>query len=501
MPAVGSALWAGRSSDQISFMGQTPPPAHLRIGIVGAGCAGLTAAEELKKKGYTNVTVLEAKKRAGGKVITIPFSDENGQPQGTYEGGTVFYLPGKLYSDYARRYQMSIVYNAIPRCRTIDLNTMQVTSPYLIESPLPLSQRLGQLWRFMSEMTSHHEAQSPGFNHAVFKRLGDSCSFWFTNHGLEFARDTFIPLANALQFPSIGGPIPVAYLVKTLALLNRLGVHRRLMLSFPKFKEGNQVLWQRVAEQHRVLFRTPVKKIRRGKTVRVEVPQGELEFDRLIWAAPMEDFPSVADADEDTQDIVRRIRNVKRAVITCRIDGLPSSVCYFIRNTVNHEVPINYPYAIYEVQPGTGVYNLYPYMHDDTSVDDMVHNVYDLARRLGASKAKLIGQPLIWKWFPYFAVEDFKRGIYERFELMQGENNTFFVGEILSGVGVAFGMEYAANIVERFFPHPTFDSLQTRPLYEPNPRVSPPSAFDLTMSSDNIRPFPSMHFRKDQPNE
>lgn len=478
-----------------------PPPAQLRIGIVGAGCAGLTAAEELKKKGYTNITVLEAKKRAGGKVISIPFDGPGGQPQGLYEGGTVFYLPGKLYSEYARRFQMPIIYNAIPRCRTIDLNTMQVTSPYLIESPLPVRQRLRQLLRFLSELGNHRDAENPGFRDPVFKRLGDSCSFWFTNHGLEFARDTFIPLANALQFPSIGGPIPVAYLFKTLALLGRLGIHRRLLLSFPKFKDGNQVLWQRVAEQHRVLFRTPVKKIRRGKTVRVEVPQGELEFDRLIWAAPMDEFPSVVDADETARDIVRRIRNVKRAVITCRIEGLPSRVCYFIRNTVNHEVPINYPYAIYEVHPGSGVYNLYPYMHDDTSVDDMVHNVYDLARRLGASKAKLVGQPLIWKWFPYFAVEDFKRGIYERFEAMQGENNTYYVGEILAGVGVAFGMEYAASVVERYFPQPTFDSLQSRPLYDPNPRVSPPSAFDLSMSSDNIRAFPSMHFRKGQPRQ
>ena len=47
-----------------------PNPADLRIGIVGAGCAGLTAAEELRHRGYSRVTVLESKKRAGGKVIT-----------------------------------------------------------------------------------------------------------------------------------------------------------------------------------------------------------------------------------------------------------------------------------------------------------------------------------------------------------------------------------------------------------------------------------------------
>lgn len=478
-------------------MTQLSPPAHLRIGIVGAGCAGLTAAEELKKKGYQNITVIEAKKRAGGKVITIPFQDEEGKPQGVYEGGTVFVLPGRLYLEYAQRFQMTLSHKIIARARVIDLHTGEVNSPFLMKSDMALEQRLRQLVRFMSEMSQYVDADSPGFRRPIFKRLGDSCSYWFTSHGLDFARDAFVPLVNALQFPSLGGPIPMAYLVKTVALMNRLSLHRRLLLRFPKFEEGNQVLWQRVAEQHRVLFRTPVRKVRRGRTVRVEVPQGELEFDRLIWAAPMDELKDVVDVTPDEEDITQRIRNVKRAVITCRIDGLPSKVCYFIRNTVNHEVPIHYPYAIYEVQPGSGVYNLYPYMHEETSVDDMVRNVYDLARRLGATRAKLIGHPLIWKWFPYFAVEDYKRGIYDRLESMQGQNSTYYIGEILSGVGVAYGMEYAADLVERFFPQPHFGTGELRPLYDPNPRVSPPSAFDLSMSSDANRPvFPPIQFRK-----
>ncbi len=478
-------------------MNPSPPRADLRIGIVGAGCAGLTAAEELKKKGYTNITVLEAKKRAGGKVITIPFQDENGKPKGLYEGGTVFMLPGPLYLEYAKRFQMTIADGIIPRAQTIDLHTGQVSSPFLIESDLPLLQRVRQLLRFLSKMQHYSQVDEPGFHHLLFRDLGDSCSYWFTNHGLDFARDAFMPLANALQFPSIGGPIPMAYLVKTVALLNRLPLRQRLMLNFPKFKEGNQVLWQRVAEQHRVLFRTPVRKVTRRKTVRVEVPQGELEFDRLIWAAPMDELPDCVDVSPVERDITMRIRNVKRAVITCRISGLPSNVCYFIKNSVNHEIPINYPYAIYEVMPNSGVYNLYPYMHEDTSIDDLVCNVYDLARRLGATEAKLVGHPLIWKWFPYFVVEDFKNGIYERIDAMQGQNNTFYIGEILSGVGVAYGMEYAADLVKRFFPTPVYASSELRPVYDANPRVSPPSAFDLSVSSDALRPvFPPMQFRK-----
>ncbi|MBD2526199.1 NAD(P)-binding protein, partial [Nostoc sp. FACHB-133] len=39
----------------------------IRIGIIGAGCAGLTAAEELHDLGYKNITIIDAKNRVGGK--------------------------------------------------------------------------------------------------------------------------------------------------------------------------------------------------------------------------------------------------------------------------------------------------------------------------------------------------------------------------------------------------------------------------------------------------
>ena len=155
-------------------------------------------------------------------------------------------------------------------------------------------------------------------------------------------------------------------------------------------------------------------------------------------AAPLEDFPQVADASPEEADIFGRVRNQKRAVVTCRIDGLPDKVCYFIKNTVDHSVPLAYPYAIYEVSPGSHVYNLYPYMHEDTSMDEIVRNVYHLARRLGGTRAKLLSHPMVWKWFPYFSVEDFRAGIYDRIAKLQGQNHTYFVGELLAGqAGIA----------------------------------------------------------------
>ncbi|XP_055597988.1 spermine oxidase-like isoform X2 [Uranotaenia lowii] len=45
-----------------------------RIVIIGAGASGVAAATRLIEKGYRNVTVLEAEKRLGGRIHTVPFA-------------------------------------------------------------------------------------------------------------------------------------------------------------------------------------------------------------------------------------------------------------------------------------------------------------------------------------------------------------------------------------------------------------------------------------------
>ncbi|HEY0134862.1 MAG TPA: NAD(P)-binding protein, partial [Nannocystis sp.] len=60
---------------------QGPGTGHdLRVGIIGAGCAGLAAAEELRALGYRRVTILEARARAGGQCVSETTEDADGRP-------------------------------------------------------------------------------------------------------------------------------------------------------------------------------------------------------------------------------------------------------------------------------------------------------------------------------------------------------------------------------------------------------------------------------------
>ena len=54
-------------------------------------------------------------------------------------------------------------------------------------------------------------------------------------------------------------------------------------------------------------------------------------------------------------------------------------------------------------------------------------------------------------YFPHIFTEDYQAGWYEKVEGMQGENNTFYAGEIMSFGDMEEVAEYSRDLVERFF--------------------------------------------------
>lgn len=91
--AAGGSAAVYRTSLALGLMEETGPAARIdlaspgrdknRIAVLGAGVAGLTVAYELERAGY-DVTVIEASRRIGGRVLTLRHGDlvdEMGYPQ------------------------------------------------------------------------------------------------------------------------------------------------------------------------------------------------------------------------------------------------------------------------------------------------------------------------------------------------------------------------------------------------------------------------------------
>lgn len=80
-----------------------------RVVVVGAGFAGLAAADMLREAG-AEVTVLEARERVGGRVWSVPFGDG-----AMIERGGEFILPDyELMAALAARFGIPLVRKGTP---------------------------------------------------------------------------------------------------------------------------------------------------------------------------------------------------------------------------------------------------------------------------------------------------------------------------------------------------------------------------------------------------
>jgi monoamine oxidase len=89
-------------------MNEQRPMTHLNksIVVIGAGFSGLRTAVELKRKGYRNITVLEASNRVGGRVHTL----YNPRNKSFIEAGGE--LIGRSHTEWiemARRYNLTLI--------------------------------------------------------------------------------------------------------------------------------------------------------------------------------------------------------------------------------------------------------------------------------------------------------------------------------------------------------------------------------------------------------
>src|SRR6478672_5319368 len=87
-----------------------------RVGVIGAGFAGLAAADALCAGG-TEVTVLEARDRVGGRVWSVPFGEG-----AVVERGAEFILPGyDSMNALAARFGIPLVLKGTPYGRRVPI--------------------------------------------------------------------------------------------------------------------------------------------------------------------------------------------------------------------------------------------------------------------------------------------------------------------------------------------------------------------------------------------
>lgn len=426
-----------------------------RVAILGAGCAGLTVAEELRERGIEDITIFEASARPAGKIQSVAYDGAPKGGRGLFEAGTVFFIPSPTWTKFLDRYGVSPHVVSMPRVQLADLATGAIMSPLFYAAGFSAVRRVREIFEFLRVLERFGPATDdvPGIARHVTDDLCEPGAAWFERHGLHYVRDVLLPIAGGAQFGPLVKEVPALYVVRLLTMLRRYPLLDQLRLRMPQLHVGHERVWNEIAKRHDVRFAEPVMRLSREidpRKVCVETPKATYWFDRVVVALSPQAYLRIADdLGNDERTLFSSVRALDRVILTARVSGLPGPLFLVPRYGPDGAVPSGHPYLLYEVDEGSGVYTFHPYLDDGASMDDAERAVRDVVAKLGGRVEAVLQRRLVRDWFPHFAEADMRAGAYAKLEALQGERKTFFVGELWSGVGVPHGTEYAADIARR----------------------------------------------------
>lgn len=408
----------------------------IRIGIVGAGPAGLTAAETLKQKGYTNITILEKADRAGGKCCSIEYEGR------MYElGAGILSENNRTVREIADRYQV--------KTERVDFDTPTLTVNTL-GAPIP-AYSLRQKMRLMREAVTYkrllrryHRITEHGLSQ-VHPDLTIPFTTWAKKHRLTLLAQEFAKYFTGFGYDYFD-EVPAAYVLK---YYDKHTIKSFLKKAFYKFPGGIQGLWTTVAKHHDVHYNVTITSIKRADNVAVNTGGGDTyTFDALILASPLDEALRFLDGSTEETTLFSKIIHCDYRTYACVVEGFPKQTGYVSGNF--NATRKGYPVFWYERYQDTNLYTFY--ILGDWSISDeaVQTHIKELIHPLGGTLER-VHTTAHWKYFPHVSGEDMRQGYFDKLEALQGKNCTYYAGELLNFSTVDLSASYAKQLVERFF--------------------------------------------------
>lgn len=271
------------SNLNLAAWGKVGSRAGKRIVVVGAGFAGLAVAHELASAGYA-VTVVEARNRLGGRVLSFSDMVDNRNVEG---GGEFIGSNHPTWVAYAEKFKLQF---------------LDVTEEEDAEAPILLGgKRLSAegaeaLWEEMDEVLPKMNADAAKINADEPWKSRDAAALDRRSLASWIAALDTSPLCKAgvtVQLAADNGVIPErqSYL-GNLAMVKGGGLDKYWTESEAyRCAGGNQQLAHKLADaigREHILLETPVTAIKTGKTtVTVSLAGGKtLEAEDVVLAVP-----------------------------------------------------------------------------------------------------------------------------------------------------------------------------------------------------------------------
>ncbi len=414
--------------------------AECRVAVIGGGLSGLVIAAGLQKKGYRNVTVFERDNRVGGKLQTIWYKGKS------YELGAVFGLPvQKHLKALMKAFNIKTDGPNLSRVNyDIDGNKiMQIQKE-------ELGDFLNEVDRLPDVLEEYKSLEKINICH-LEEPLMLPFSQWCDYHKFKVLKNIYMHYYTSYGLGDID-TVPALYVLRIL--------NYETVMSFmevPEFftwKAGVTSLIESLSQTVRNLrLGQNVTNIAltNGGTLSIHTEFEELEFDRVIITAPLNQFSNLYNEDNQMKDFLSYIKYQDYNVYTFIVDKLPKGCGCLLENLSTkkkgHIILWN---SRWDSNNEENLLTVYAYNHPEDSRATSLKLVESDLIKLGIENPKLYHFKS-WKQCPYVDPDTLQKGFYEKMEAMQGKNNIFLAGEIMSTVSMENCIRYSNYLINQYF--------------------------------------------------
>lgn len=448
-----------------------------KICIVGGGPAGLTMGMYLEKKGYKNYTILEKEGEVGGKCHSPEYKGKR------YEMGAIMGVP----SYYAVKDAMDFcgfTYDGPQLNRNYRRSDGSIYEPFDPKKPynwfkipqlLKMKKQLKKLGTLLEtkykgyDVNGHRgvsEGRYDGYDangsgkwitgeNPNLKDLTMPFKQFCEMNGVELTQNIWIGPFTAFGYGYFD-EIPAAYVLKYLDFQTTMNF---VKCNLWTWKDGTQHIWERLNDKiaNPARLNCDITKVERkdGKVL-VTVNGKVEEYDKIIVTSPLQYLPNYFDASADEKELFSKIDYERYDVLACLIKkGQYPPISYYMFDNMEPKrlghLMVYYRRWDGEEDQVITTYALRKLVDtDEIPYEDCKKTVLADMKLCGSEVEKVIYERS-WYYFPHVFSKDYADGWYEKVEAMQGKQNTYYAGEVMSFGDMDETAQYSKELVERFF--------------------------------------------------
>jgi hypothetical protein len=429
-------------------------PRDLRVAVVGAGAAGLSAALALRDLGYKNVTVFEASSQVGGKADSLEFEGRK------YDLGAILVMPDfKTIMGLADRFKVPYGDPGMKYLVSQDDGSLVDIMKFPVQQYGAL-QLIGSLSAF--ERYPHRDSARIGGDFAQAPReMNENFDAFSKRNGFDLVGLGISPVTVGCGY-GYASEVPALYWMQLANSLVPLfqeslrgaqgGVPKTYAAIFPG---GYRSLWVEVSRLLNVRLNAPVSRVMRSLDAfgqsRVEVTAGgeTREFDRIVIAAPLDKSLEFLDAQPEEKDLFSRIQHYPYNVVLFRGHNLPKPAIVF-SNAHTTRPTVGRLTGLYNQHAEGDIWTAGQLATWTMSNEQLEAAIREDVAKLGGQVDEILYRKM-WSHFPHVKSKDLDDGFYQRISALQGTNGTYYVGSIMTFDSAEPSARFARDLMERHF--------------------------------------------------